>query len=134
MVSPVLAFAIYMAIAFKNNTTLDTSRLFTSLSLILLLTQPLFYVFLGIEELMSAIGCFERIGAFLGAESRGDHRLVLSEATHVEKPLPPSSSGIDEHGQISDEIELVTLRASTIRESIFLLRKSYIRWRVLKLQ
>jgi hypothetical protein len=38
MISPVLTFAIFTAIALRDSTTLDVSRLFTSLSLVLLLT------------------------------------------------------------------------------------------------
>jgi ATP-binding cassette subfamily C (CFTR/MRP) protein 1 len=65
MISPVITFAVFTIIALRGNTSLDVSRIFTSLSLIILLTQPLFYVFIGIEELMASIGCFERIGKFL---------------------------------------------------------------------
>lgn len=96
MISPVLTFAIFSSIALRDSSTLDVSRLFTSLSLVLLLTQPLFYVFLGIEQLMSALGCFERIGAFLEKESVSDHRLKLrrvsvKQETAHDSIWPPES-------------------------------------------
>lgn len=80
MISPVVTFAIFTIIALRDATSLNVSRMFTSLSLILLLTQPLFYVFLGIEELMASIWCFERIRKLLMSETRKDHRLISSTA------------------------------------------------------
>ncbi|KAK6338386.1 hypothetical protein TWF730_002449 [Orbilia blumenaviensis] len=79
MLSPVVTFAIYLGIALRNNTTLDTQRMFTSLSLLMLITQPLFGVFLDIFEFMSSMGCLERIEAFMKKETKSDHRLVSSQ-------------------------------------------------------
>lgn len=76
LLSPALAFAIYTARSRATGSTLDTSRLFTSLSLISLLTQPLSNVFQSIPDLMAGIGCFGRIQSFLLAESRIDHRML----------------------------------------------------------
>ena len=108
MISPVLAFAIFTVIALRDGTTLDVSRLFTSLSLILLLTQPLFYVFLGIDQLMSALGCFERIGAFLEKESRSDHRLNLPQIS-MEQEMTRGNAGRAERPPATSEgIEMAT--------------------------
>ncbi|KAF3252677.1 hypothetical protein TWF192_004478 [Orbilia oligospora] len=81
MLSPVVTFAIYLGVALRNNTTLDAQRMFTSLSLLMLITQPLFGVFQDIFEFMSSLGCLERIETFLNKETKSDHRLLSPEAT-----------------------------------------------------
>ncbi|KAF3102920.1 hypothetical protein TWF706_005048 [Orbilia oligospora] len=81
MLSPVVTFAIYLGVVLRNNTTLDAQRMFTSLSLLMLITQPLFGVFQDIFEFMSSLGCLERIEAFLNKETKSDHRLLSLEAT-----------------------------------------------------
>jgi ATP-binding cassette subfamily C (CFTR/MRP) protein 1 len=82
LITPVVTFAIYTAIAAEKGTTLDASRLFTSLSLLILLSEPLFYTFNGVIDLMSAMGCFDRIQAFLLKESRSDKRDILELSTN----------------------------------------------------
>lgn len=81
MLSPVVTFAIYLGVALRNHTTLDAQRMFTSLSLLMLITQPLFGVFQDIFEFMSSMGCLERIEAFLKKETKSDHRLLSSQTT-----------------------------------------------------
>ncbi|KAK6510125.1 hypothetical protein TWF481_004839 [Arthrobotrys musiformis] len=76
MLSPVVTFAIYLGVALRNHKTLDAQRMFTSLSLLMLITQPLFGVFQDIFEFMSSMGCLERIETFLKKETKSDHRLV----------------------------------------------------------
>lgn len=79
MISPVVSFAIFVAISRNKHQTLDVNTLFTSLSILLLVAGPLFTTFAGFMELMSAVGCFERIETFLSAEVQSDHRLLLAE-------------------------------------------------------
>ncbi|KAL9610623.1 MAG: hypothetical protein Q9167_004697 [Letrouitia subvulpina] len=74
MLSPVLAFAIYTASALTGGSTLDVSRLFTSLSTMVLLSQPLFSLFGSIVNSRAAIGCFDRIEQYLLSPSRRDYR------------------------------------------------------------
>lgn len=80
LISPVITFAIYTAVATKHGTTLDATRLFTSLSLLILLSEPLFNVFGGLIDFMSAIGCLSRIDAFLAKSARVDNRRVLQDS------------------------------------------------------
>jgi ATP-binding cassette subfamily C (CFTR/MRP) protein 1 len=77
LISPVVTFAIFISMAIKNNTTLDPTKLFTSLSLLILLSEPLFSLFLGVMDLMSAIGCFDRIEKFLLSTSQADKRVFI---------------------------------------------------------
>ncbi|EED18735.1 multidrug resistance protein, putative [Talaromyces stipitatus ATCC 10500] len=74
LISPVLAFAIYAAVTLRDGGILDVSRLFTSLSIISLLSQPLFTLFGSVVNSRAAIGCFERIEEYLSRESHVDYR------------------------------------------------------------
>ncbi|KAL5448960.1 hypothetical protein PMIN07_004119 [Paraphaeosphaeria minitans] len=74
LISPVITFVIFIATAKTHHTTLDPSKLFTSLSLLILLSEPLFGLFAGLIDLMSAIGCFARIEKYLLTPSRSENR------------------------------------------------------------
>ncbi|KAG2163329.1 hypothetical protein VTO58DRAFT_110787 [Aureobasidium pullulans] len=78
LIAPVLTFAIYIGITSKGHHALDTTRMFTSLALILLASEPLFLLIGGLIELRSAIGCFARLETFLHSESRNDTRTLIS--------------------------------------------------------
>ena len=108
MLSPVVTFAFFTIVAARTNTTLDATRLFTSLSLLLLLLQPLFYVFAGLMDLMSSLGCFDRIEQFLLADSRTDHRLM----TRMSSESLNSYGGARPAAGNEDDIELVNLRTT----------------------
>jgi len=59
-----------------GQTTLDTARVFTSLSLFALLTEPLGSLIMSLATLMGAVGCFDRIQAFLNMDIRVDSRTL----------------------------------------------------------
>ncbi|KAL4971316.1 P-loop containing nucleoside triphosphate hydrolase protein [Aspergillus desertorum] len=73
LISPPLTFAV-------AQNTLDASTMFTSLSFLTLLTQPLSQLFQAIPELVSGLACLGRIQAFLQLEPRQDYRQLLVEA------------------------------------------------------
>ncbi|KAH0145045.1 P-loop containing nucleoside triphosphate hydrolase protein, partial [Aureobasidium melanogenum] len=54
LIAPVLTFAIYVGVSFKDHTAIDTTKLFTSLALILLASEPLFMLINGLIEFRSA--------------------------------------------------------------------------------
>ncbi|OHE96342.1 hypothetical protein CORC01_08414 [Colletotrichum orchidophilum] len=64
-ISPVVTFGAYTAIAQKDHTTLDSNRIFTSLALLTLVTQPLNELFAHLPNIFASIACFGRIQAFL---------------------------------------------------------------------
>ncbi|KAI1054390.1 hypothetical protein LB506_010541 [Fusarium annulatum] len=72
LISPPLTLAFTRA-------SLDTSKVFTSLAFLMLLTNPLSQIFTSIPELVSGIACIGRIQAFLECETRHDFRQVLSD-------------------------------------------------------
>ncbi|RAH75408.1 putative ABC multidrug transporter [Aspergillus aculeatinus CBS 121060] len=73
LISPPLTFAFARA-------TLNASTMFTSLSFLTMLTQPLSQLFQSIPELVSGLACLGRIQTFLELEPRNDYRQPLVEA------------------------------------------------------
>lgn len=86
LIAPVLTFAIYIGISSKDHHALDTTKLFTSLALILLASEPLFMLMGGLIELRSAIGCFARLESFLHSQSRIDTRTLISPSNNHKQP------------------------------------------------
>jgi ATP-binding cassette, subfamily C (CFTR/MRP), member 1 len=74
--APVLTFAIFSVIARRKGggTTLDTARVFTSLSLFTLLADPLASLVMSLATFMGSVGSFTRIQEFLDKEERADCR------------------------------------------------------------
>ncbi|KAI4745287.1 multidrug resistance-like protein [Aureobasidium sp. EXF-12298] len=91
LIAPVLAFAIYIGVSTRDHSTLDTTKLFTSLALILLASEPLFMLINGLLELRSAIGCFARLEKFLQAPARRDTRTDVSSQNSPDR----STAGTD---------------------------------------
>ncbi|KAK2001812.1 multidrug resistance-like protein [Colletotrichum falcatum] len=78
MLSPVVAFAMYTAIASKTGQTLDATRLFTALSFIILLASPLFWMFEVVLDMSAALACFHRIEKYLSEPPRKEYRSFTS--------------------------------------------------------
>ncbi|EAW21065.1 putative ABC transporter [Aspergillus fischeri NRRL 181] len=73
LISPPLTFAF-------TQKMLNASTMFTSLSFLTLLTQPLSQLFQSVPELVSGLACLGRIQAFLELEPHQDYRQPLVEA------------------------------------------------------
>jgi ATP-binding cassette subfamily C (CFTR/MRP) protein 1 len=75
--APVLTFAVFSVIARNRggHDTLDTARVFTSLSLFTLLSDPLQSLILTMATFMSSVGSFHRIQDFLERDIRTDERI-----------------------------------------------------------
>ncbi|CAI7583074.1 unnamed protein product [Penicillium crustosum] len=86
LISPPLTFAF-------TQRTIDVSTMFTSLSFLTLLTNPLSQVFQSIPQLVSGLACLGRIQAFLECETRHDFRQILEDISrNVEKPRADTES------------------------------------------
>lgn len=92
LVSPVITFAIFIAIANSQGSTLDTAKMFTSLALLTLISQPLGVLFQSAPGLMSMVRCFDRIEKFLLTETRLDPRRSLS----LSSKAPENSQSVAE--------------------------------------
>jgi len=73
LMGPALTFAF-------ARESLDTSRVFTSLSFLGLMTAPLALVFQSVPEIVSAFACLARIQIFIECETREDVRQILKES------------------------------------------------------
>ncbi|KAJ6031456.1 hypothetical protein N7540_002188 [Penicillium herquei] len=71
LISPALAFSF-------TQTRLNSTNVFTSLSFLTLMTQPLSQIFQNIPEVISALACIGRIQAFMEREARDDFRQVAA--------------------------------------------------------
>lgn len=84
LISPALTFAF-------SQSKLNSSNVFTSLSFLTLMTQPLSQIFQNIPEVISGLACIGRIQAFMECEAREDFReVVASFEKSSEKGLPNS--------------------------------------------
>ncbi|PGH13069.1 hypothetical protein AJ79_03906 [Helicocarpus griseus UAMH5409] len=89
MISPALTFAF-------SQRTLDATRMFTSLSYLFLLTNPLSRIFQDIPQLLSALACLSRIQAYLERETHHDFREVIGSITvKSEKNEPDGATALD---------------------------------------
>ncbi|OQE34785.1 hypothetical protein PENCOP_c015G05261 [Penicillium coprophilum] len=102
LLGPPLAFAF-------TQTNFDASRMFTSLSFLTLLTNPLSQVFQSIPGIVSGLACLGRIQAFLECETRHDFRQVLDDIRqNVEKTgaenetLPDPKLDLEHHVLIAN--------------------------------
>lgn len=100
--------------------SLDAARMFTSLSLLSLLTQPLSQTFQRIPTFLAAIGCFQRIQAFLETETKSDHRLMINPPTDMELFQEPEVDG--------DNIELQSLRPAAVGPDAIYVRNGTFGW------
>lgn len=75
VIAPVLTFTVFALVSMNGSTTLDTSRVFTSLSLFALLADPLASLIMAMMAFAGSLGCFGRIQEFLVTEEHVDKRL-----------------------------------------------------------
>jgi ABC-type bacteriocin/lantibiotic exporter with double-glycine peptidase domain len=114
LISPALTFA------FTQN-RLNASRVFTSLSILTLLTLPLSQVFQAIPEVISALACIGRIQAFLECETRDDFRQVLADIKRSSEKAPadsftlPESEVVIKNGNFGWEVDRFVLRDVNIQ-------------------
>ena len=107
--APVVAFGASLA-GMTGQTSLAGGRLFTSLLLLRLLTQPLTQLFQAVPILASSLACMNRIQKYACSEERTDKRLhddggreriAEAEESRV-NGLPAVRDGMDANTRISD--------------------------------
>ncbi|PQE32692.1 ABC multidrug transporter protein [Rutstroemia sp. NJR-2017a WRK4] len=76
-ISPVVTFAIFVNIPSHDSEKFASSVVYTSISTLLLETQPLTSLFQVIPQISAAVGCFSRISLFLESQSLVDKRAKL---------------------------------------------------------
>lgn len=83
LISPVITFAVFISVSRNKTSSLDPARMFTSLSLLLLVAEPLFSLFSGLMDFMTAIGSLGRIEKFLLTPDQMDKRKLQSLQTRL---------------------------------------------------
>lgn len=84
LISPALTFAF-------SQSKLNSSNVFTSLSFLTLMTQPLSQIFQTIPEVISGLACIGRIQAFMECEAREDFREVVASFEKSSEKGSPNS-------------------------------------------
>ncbi|KAH4005276.1 hypothetical protein HBI13_005130 [Parastagonospora nodorum] len=109
LIGPALTFAFAQG-------SLDTSRVFTSLSFLGLMTAPLALVFQSVPEIVSAFACLARIQTFMECETRKDVRQVLMESTDSSHLAVVVKNG--NYGWEPDKVVLRDVNLSLARGSL----------------
>lgn len=89
--APVLTFTVFSVRARDSgDSTLDTARVFTALSLFALLSEPLASLVMALAAFIGAAGSFVRIQQFLDSEERADmkKRDEISEKPRLDSSSP----------------------------------------------
>jgi len=76
--APIITFAVFSALSHRSRSEiiLDTARIYTSLSLFALLSDPLGSLVMSLVTFMGSVGCFSRIQEFLDKDVRVENRLM----------------------------------------------------------
>lgn len=94
--APILTLTAYSLIArSRGGDSLDTNRIFTSLSLFALLQEPLTSFVTSLSSLMGSIGSFVRIQSFLSTGVRVDGRVLQFDTNKSVIPVDSGSSSSD---------------------------------------
>lgn len=121
IIAPVLAFA-------ATNRTLDTSKTFTSLSYLLLLTTPMAQLLQMIPMMMAGLACIGRVAEFLDSESRIEYRKLTMgigrSLASTSQSLPRYPSQLDK----SKGVEEMTTTFSDIEQPAILVRSGQFGW------
>ncbi|KAJ6444580.1 ABC multidrug transporter [Purpureocillium lavendulum] len=124
LISPPVAFAMFQGVAAQSGEKLDATRLFSTLSFIILLAQPLFWMFEVVLDLSAAFGAFERIQRFLVEQTRTEYRdmdnirpvpELLSEEGDGQVEMRPLARGAASIGHATEGDKI----AISIRDACF---------------
>ncbi|KAF5565087.1 multidrug resistance [Fusarium phyllophilum] len=103
--APVLTFATYSLVARSRggDNNLDINRMFTSLSLFALLSEPISSFVTALSSLMGSVGSFARIQTFLNTDIRVDGRIISPDNKSEGSLTPTSLRSEQEKDSISSE-------------------------------
>lgn len=91
IISQLITFAAYAIVSqVQGKDDFDTTKAITSLALLSIIMQPLGQLLFAVPQSFAAIGCFERIQAFLNEKETQDDRVIGQKSVATEN----SESGI----------------------------------------
>ncbi|KAK8017726.1 P-loop containing nucleoside triphosphate hydrolase [Apiospora rasikravindrae] len=124
--APVLTFGVVAAQSHgDSNAILGSNRIFTTLSLLALITQPLDLIFAFVPEILAAVACFKRIENYLRQKPSSSSAAASSDQTHPaasHETLSHKSSGEDgsnADGWASSEKPLPAGEAIRLQDAAF---------------
>ena len=105
-ISPLVTFGTFAGIQSSEHKPLDAARMFTSLTLLILLNSPLSQLFQTIPNIFAAINCIRRIQDYLNEDSRNDYRLTKSWTPNSTTPRGSSEESYNLAQGMPEGIEL----------------------------
>ncbi|KAF0323555.1 ABC multidrug transporter [Colletotrichum asianum] len=104
---PVVCFAIYLSASpnSSGDNTFDVAKAFTSLSLVVVLTQPLSSLFQYVPLFAGAANCLQRIKDFIHSPSHRDRREQKSDVTRERGGPQDDASGAEKSTAVVDIVE-----------------------------
>ncbi|KAI0881278.1 ABC transporter [Annulohypoxylon maeteangense] len=116
-IAPALTFAVYtgQAIA-QGSDSIGTTKAFTSLAIITLLTGPVSKLLSAIPNTSASLGCYDRIQKFLVAPPRKDYRLIYGskDDQSMQSDQLPSFSDDADSSTVNTIDEEIALRVDNI--------------------
>lgn len=112
--APIFTFGVYVAI---SNNTLNMSRVYTSLSLFSLLSDPLLTLVMALMSFLGSVGSFARIQEFLDKEDHSDQRRSVPHIPSLEDlgeaKLLSKSGDLDVSSSNSESVESFKRRSTS---------------------
>jgi ATP-binding cassette subfamily C (CFTR/MRP) protein 1 len=117
--TPAATFGVFLLIAAKHGEHLSVATVFTSLSLLSLLSNPLGYLFSALPQCSMALTCFGRIQAFLAEDdrengidkhSRSASKEFSSSMLNLTKEIEPNTLSPYQTQRIGQDTPMLTLR------------------------
>lgn len=78
LLSPVFTFLVFILILPSKGADITRTSIFTTLSLLNLMTQPLVWLFQAVPLFFASLGCLDRIGQYLNAQPRMEQRSFMT--------------------------------------------------------
>ena len=127
--APVLTFAVFIGL---SDSTLDVSRVFTSLSLFALLSDPLLTLVMALMSFAGSVGSFVRIQEFLDKEDHLGHRQAIQHDPSFE--LVHEAKVLSQYGELDlssssfGSVESLTHRSSSCSVNAAIIENGTFTW------
>ncbi|KAJ8107918.1 hypothetical protein ONZ43_g6583 [Nemania bipapillata] len=130
LLSPVAAFALFAIVSGNSGKSFDVTRVFTSLSLILLLGQPLFWILEAVLDTSAALASFKRIEQFISKASRTEKRDIVTQGPCSLNASGPADAASIAPSSHAHDFELQNLNIAINQQDInaIVVRNSSLSW------
>jgi len=125
---PAATFAVYAIQAtLRGSESLDTTKAFTSLALIMLVSHPCSRLLCAVPNTAASIGCFDRIQKFLLAKSNNDQRILVQNTENRTKANGYGQVDVPQGSDSEDAIDNKTCNLG--QDTMILLEDVTVRFR-----